>query len=49
MKTNFGKRNSQVKNGMEVLSEKEMKEVQGGLRYIAIRDEDGNIRVIIVP
>jgi len=50
MKTKlFAKTQSQKNSIFEVLSGKEMKEICGGLRMIAIRDENGNVRVIFVP
>ena len=50
MKTLFRKKSeSQEINKIEQLSKSEMKELCGGLRMISIIDEDGNVRVIIVP
>ncbi len=48
MKTIFNSTKSNKKN-FEVISSEEMKQVQGGVRVIAIRDGEGNIRVVIIP
>ncbi len=47
MKTRFAKK--ETRKEFEVLSAKEMKQVQGGVEVIAVRDSDGHVRVIIVP
>lgn len=50
MKTELLKKsNYQVKNAMELLSEIEMKEIQGGITWKCIKDEDGNIRIVYFP
>lgn len=50
MKTKlFAKTQSLENRNFNVLSDKEMKELNGGLRMIAIIDEEGHIRVIFVP
>lgn len=33
----------------EVLTEKEMNNVQGGARYYLIVDENGNYRIVLIP
>lgn len=37
------------KNAIETLSEREMENINGGARWILLRDEDGNYRVIFYP
>jgi len=50
MKTKTLKMNELSKmNAIETLSEKEMESINGGARWILLRDEDGNYRVIFFP
>lgn len=50
MKTKKNSQSESLENkNFEVLSNNEMKELNGGLRMLWIRDEDGNIKVVIIP
>lgn len=50
MKTKLVEKNESFEvKCFEQLSQSEMKEINGGLRMVAIRDEDGNVRIVFVP
>lgn len=46
MKTRFAKK--ETSKNFEVLSQNEMKQIEGGLRYIVVREPDGSIHYILV-